>query len=267
MLALAAAATNALILPASPAQRLLLTPRAGAVVMANQDDTRDSAPAYNTAQKQSFDNDMSGWKAPGGGGDAHGGAGFESTDVPDFLPEEGSELAALASGVSFTDGLKGSQSQNDPTRRQNSGPELAGALDSNPDIYTPEKLAVKVDASDYVLPEPEFRLTKMAVSATHEDFEITCASTGDTELTIEVSPVCMTFEDFHCGFTADSHPAFKVKSGMEKGTMERRNGPATPVTIQVDPRGASGELVGHLCFILPEEKDFSTFYTITCKSM
>ena len=46
MLALAAAATNALILPTSPAQRLVLAPRAGALIMADQDKTRDSAPAY-----------------------------------------------------------------------------------------------------------------------------------------------------------------------------------------------------------------------------
>jgi hypothetical protein len=74
--------------------------------------------------KQSFDNDMSGWKPPGGGsgGDAHGGSSFSSTDTPDFLPEEGSKQAALASGISFTDGMSGSQV--DPNRKKSSGPEV-----------------------------------------------------------------------------------------------------------------------------------------------
>ena len=43
-----------------------------------------------------------------------------------------------------------------------------------------------------------------------------------------------------------------------------RNGAPTSVEVTVDPAGAKGQLVGHLCFILPEEKDFSTFYKITC---
>ena len=153
----------------------------------------------------------------------------------------------------------------DPNRPKSSGPELAGALDSDPDIYVPEALDVAVDTSDYVLPEPEFRIDKMEVSSTHEDFEMSCSSTEGGELKIEVKPVCMTFEDFHCGFTADSHPAFRV-TGNAKGAMERRNGPPTPVTISVNPQGKTGELVGYLCFILPEEKDFSTYYKITCQS-
>ena len=38
----------------------------------------------------------------------------------------------------------------------------------------------------------------------------TFACTDDKDLVIDVKPVCMTFEDFYCGFTADSHPAFSV---------------------------------------------------------
>ena len=118
----------------------------------------------------------------------------------------------------------------DPNRKKSTGPELAGALDSDPDIYVPEIAEVVANAGDFVLPEPEFRITKMEVSATHEDFEMTCASTDDAELIIEVKPVCMTFEDYYCGFTADSHQAFSIV-GPSKGTMERRNGPHTPVKI------------------------------------
>ena len=98
----------------------------------------------------------------------------------------------------------------DPNRKKSSGPELAGALESNPDIYVPDIAEVQVDTSDFVLPEPEFRLTKMEVSSTHEDFEMFCGATDGKDLVIDVKPVCMTFEDFYCGFTADSHPAFSV---------------------------------------------------------
>ena len=74
----------------------------------------------------------------------------------------------------------------------------------------------------------------------------------------------MTFEDFYCGFTPDSHPAFSCNP--TSGKTERRNGPPTSITVTVDPKGASGELIGYLCFILPEEKDFSTYFKITCAS-
>ena len=70
--------------------------------------TRDPEPG-----KQSFDNDMSGWKPPGGGGGGHAMGGdaskFEGTDTPDFMPDEGSELAGLAAGISYTDGMQGSR--------------------------------------------------------------------------------------------------------------------------------------------------------------
>jgi len=214
-------------------------------------------------QKQNFDNDMSGWKPQGGGGgDAHGGSGFSSTDTPDFLPEEGSKQAALASGVSFTDGMSGSQA--DPNRKKSSGPELEGALDSDPDIYVPEVEEIVADESQFVLPEPSFKVSKMEVSATDEDLEMFTDSTTPKDLKVSVKPVCMTFEEFYCGFTKDSHKAFRCTPSA--GKTERRNGPPTEITVTCDPKGASGELVGYLCFILPEEKDFSTYFKITCTS-
>ena len=75
----------------------------------------------------------------------------------------------------------------------------------------------------------------------------------------------MTFEDYYCGLTADSHPSFSIV-GPSAGKMERRNGDPTDVTIRCEPHGASGELVAYLCFILPEERDFSSYYKITCTS-
>ena len=58
-----------------------------------------------------------------------------------------------------------------------------------------------------VLKAPEWNVAKMAVSATDEDFEISCSSMDDAELTIDVDPMMNTFEDYFFGLTADSHPA------------------------------------------------------------
>lgn len=156
-------------------------------------------------------------------------------------------------GVGFTDGMMGSQ--NDGSKQNRAGPELQGALDSNPDIYVPEVEEIAVNRDDFVLPSS---------GMTDLDFEMFVSSTETKDLTIDVRPVAMTFEDYYCGFTADSHPAFSVSPSS--GTMERRNGPPTQVTVTVNPQGKSGDLVGYLCFILPEERAFSTFYKITCAS-
>ena len=59
-----------------------------------------------------------------------------------------------------------------------------------------------------------------------------------------------------------AHPAFSVSPAS--GKMERRNGDPTTVIVTCDPRGAKGELKATLCFILPEEKMFSSYYGITC---
>jgi len=240
----------------------LAPPRTGAALSMRDDQaTRDDAPG------QSFDNDMSGWKPPGGGGGGGHGLGgdaskFTTTDSPDFLPEEGSEEAKLASGISYTDGMMGSQA--DPNRKKSTGPELAGALDSDPDIYVPEVEEVVADSSLFVLPDASWKLSKMEVSQTDEDLEFSCSATEGGAMKVDVKPVCMTFEDYYCGFTSDSHPAFSVSP--DAGKMERRNGPPTTVTVTCNPKGASGALVGYLCFILPEERDFSTFYKVTCNS-
>ena len=66
--------------------------------------------------------------------------------------------------MSFSDGMYGSQAQNDPGRAKSSGPELAGALDSDPDIYVYEEEGINIDTSDFVLPPESWKLSKMAVS-------------------------------------------------------------------------------------------------------
>ena len=244
------------VLPMAP---MRTTSRNGGLCMGSNEPTRDSAPG-----KAQFDNGMSGWKPPGGGGGgAHTlGGQYSATDTPDFLPEEGSEAAKKAAGIGYMDGIKGSQ--HDPNRKKSTGPELANALESNPDIYVPEVLEVHADASLLTLPPAKFNINKLDFSQTDFDLEMFCGSTEEKQLAVDVAPVCMTFEDFFCGFTKDSHPSFSVTPTT--GTLERRGGPTTRLTVTCKPKGASGELVGYLCVIMPDEKDFSTFYKITCMS-
>jgi hypothetical protein len=118
--------------------------------------------------------------------------------------------------------------------------QLDGALDSNPDIYVPEIEEIVADASQFVLPEPSFKVSKMDVSDTDEDFEMFTDSLTPKELKVSVKPVTMTFEEFYCGFTKDSHPAFSCKP--DAGRTERRNGPPTEITVTCNPKGASGEV-------------------------
>lgn len=120
-----------------------------------------------------------------------------------------------------------------------------------------------------VLPEAEWNVAKMAVSATDEDFELTCSAMGDTELTINVEPMMNTYEEYFYGFTADSDPMFRLsadESDPIEGKMQRRGGEATKIKVKCDPNGAAGEFVAHLGFILPEEKTFSKWYKLTLKT-
>uniref|UniRef100_A0A7S0Q028 Uncharacterized protein n=1 Tax=Coccolithus braarudii TaxID=221442 RepID=A0A7S0Q028_9EUKA len=120
-----------------------------------------------------------------------------------------------------------------------------------------------------VLKEPEWNLAKMAVSATDEDFEISCSSMDYAEITIEVPPMMNTYEDYFYGLTADSHTSFKIeqdRSDPIEGRMQRRGGDPTAILLKCDPNGQSGEFVANLCFILPEEKGFSKYFQITCKA-
>ena len=77
------------------------------------------------------------------------------------------------------------------------------------------------------------------------------------------------YEDYFFGLTADSDAKFKIVQGASsplEGTMDRRGGEPTTITIKCDPNGSSGEFIANLAFILPEEKDFSKFYQIKCTS-
>ena len=118
---------------------------------------------------------------------------------------------------------------------------------------SPGRAATQADGVVFELPSS---------GMTDLDFEMFTIGGEAKSMTIDVRPVAMTFEPFYAGFTKDSHPGFSVYPAS--GKMERRNGEPTTLTVTVDPGNAKGELVGHLCFILPEEKAFSTYYEIKC---
>jgi len=201
-------------------------------------------------------------------------ASWESSDVPDFVAEEGTaeydKLHDLME-IQFTEGLRGSQHDGEDIADLNhmSNPEMDIYADPTL-VYIPEldehdaQWQLQMNAEkDFVLPEPRFNPNTMTETQFDEELEVFANPGDQAKLVIEVKPVAMAFEDFYCGFTADSHPAFEVTQNA-CGKMERRNGPPTPVEVTVDPKGAKGTLVGYLCFIQPEERDFNTFYKITC---
>lgn len=213
-----------------------------------QERTRDSG----TEGGVSFDNDMSGWKPSDQPGSKHTmSGGFESTDTPDFFDENDPR-----NDIEFTEGMFGSQVQN-ANKDRNTDPGVAGALDVNPDVYVYAEQLTDVDTIDFGL-STDIKMTDL-------DFDMVVQSTMAKDLVVSVRPVMMTYEEFYCGFTSDSHQAFTVSPNS--GKMEKRGGANTDVTVTVTPNGRAGELVGYLCFILPDEKAFSTYYKITAKSI
>ena len=94
-------------------------------------------------------------------------------------------------------------------------------------------------------------------------FNIPSTSAGES-FTIEVPPVCMTFEDYFAGFSADSFHGFSVSPAT--GRMDRRGGEPTVLNVKVEPQGASGDLVGNLVVNLPEDNS-KICYKINVKSL
>ena len=66
------------------------------------------------------------------------------------------------------------------------------------------------------------------------------------ELNIDVRPVAMTFEEFYCGFTEDSHPSFTVTP--TEGKMVR-----TTPTAHAFARALSSRTARRLCVLRSDE--------------
>jgi len=199
---------------------------------------------------------------------------WESSDVPDFLPVHGSSEAekfADLMAIQFSEGIRGSQHDGDDiaSREAARSPEMQ--INADPTlVFMPADEDCDAECQletfgprDFVLPAPKFNPKTMTETSIDDEYDMFIIGSETKKLTIDVSPVAMGFEDFYCGFTSDSHSAFHVTDNAF-GKMERRHGTPTTVEVTVDPKGVKGQLVGHLCFIQPEEKDFSTFYEIRC---
>jgi hypothetical protein len=199
---------------------------------------------------------------------------WQSSDQPDFLPQEGTpeyDKQLELMGIGFDEGIRGSQHDGEDisAKEMQRNPEFL--IEADPTlVFMPDSEDCDAECQlelygqrDFVLPEPRFNPKTMTETNIDEEFEMFTTGGEPKTIVINVDPVAMAFEDYYCGFTADSHPAFFV-SNNGFGKMERRNGAPTAVEVTADPQGAQGELVGYLCFIQPEEKDFSTYYKITC---
>ena len=142
---------------------------------------------------------------------------------------------------------------------------------SRADLTLPQE---KVDK--LVLPEESFKVEKMAMSQTDEDFVMECAVGEEAELTVEIEPMFLMATEYFYGFTTDSDPKISMDRDASadiegemaakghKGNVddEERN---IKIVLKFRPDSA-GEFVAHLCFMFPTEKAFSKFYKITAKA-
>lgn len=95
------------------------------------------------------------------------------------------------------------------------------------------------------------------------EIQMSASSSGSSEVTIDVNPVCMTYEDYFAGFSADSSPVFSVSPAL--GRMDRRGGEVTQLVVTCTPLGQGGTLTGNLVINLPEDNS-KICYKITAQS-
>ena len=129
--------------------------------------------------------------------------------------------------------------------------------------------------SQLVLPEESFKVTKMEMSRTDEDFVLECGTGEEVEKVIDIKPMFLTKTEYFYGFTADSNPKIsinrEVSSHIEgdmptKGHKGNDEDEDIKIKVKFTPDSAVGEFDAYLCFIFPTEKAFSKFYKITGKS-
>jgi len=158
------------------------------------------------------------------------------------------------------------------------------SADAGSTALPPEKQAL------LVLPEESFKISKMEMSQTDEDFVLECAldeNQMEAEMFIDIEPMFLTKEEYFFGFTADSDPKISIEHGMSSEIQGELNakehasdrGSATMgsldggeskrgvmIKLKFKPEFAVGEFDAYLCFIFPNEPAFSKFYKITGKS-
>lgn len=195
------------------------------------------------------------WKSDSQGGNTpfqSGAADWGATDTPDFFEEDYDP----DKGPQFSDGVMGSTGLDKmkADKQGNAGPgiDIIGAVD--PSIIG--GIQQNTDVPDGVVFE----------APAHGRFEgeisMSCAAASSVgaEHVFDVKPVCMTFEDYYCGWTADTHPSFSV--APMTGRMDRRGG--EPTTLKVTcATSQPGVFVGTLCMVLPDDDEQFT-YKVTC---
>ena len=73
----------------------------------------------------------------------------------------------------------------------------------------------------------------------------------------------MGFEDFYAGWSPETPPGFSVSP--IRGRMERRGGEPSLFDIEVKADGQTGEKVGYLCIVLPDDDEqFTIKVTVNC---
>ena len=125
-----------------------------------------------------------------------------------------------------------------------------------------------------VLPEESFKVAKLAMSQTDEDFVMECAAGEQVEMTISVEPMFLTTTEYFYGFTDGSDAKISIdrelSSDLEgemaaKGHQEKDEEANVQITLKFTP-DAVGEFDAYLGLVFPTEKVFSKFYKITGKS-
>lgn len=157
-----------------------------------------------------------------------------STDVGDYFPDD------YDPEIGFADGMMGSQKGGG----NRDGPELPGLKNLGIDAV----VRGGIETASAIPAGMEFIPSSVPDGA----FTMNVASSGSgASLTIQVKPVCMTFEDYFAAFTKDSHPTLAVTPVT--GRMDRRGGETTELIITCQPNGQAGEFKGDLVINLPED--------------
>ncbi|KAL7581196.1 hypothetical protein ACA910_005982 [Epithemia clementina (nom. ined.)] len=160
-----------------------------------------------------------------------------STDTGDYFPEGYDPNA-----IGFTEGMMGSQEL--LTNRDRGGPQLPGLENLGADAI----VAGGINMNPDMPPGMEF----VPSSVPDGEYRMTVAASGSGEtLTIEVPPICMTFEDYYAGFSATSDPFFTVSPPT--GRMDRRGGKPTVLQVRCEPNGRAGQLKADLVINLPDD--------------
>lgn len=144
--------------------------------------------------------------------------------------------------VAYTEGMMGSQEL--LTDKDRGSPQLPGLENLGADAV----IAGGINLNPDMPADMEFVMS----SVPDGEFAMNIASNGSGEtMTIQVAPVCMTFEDYYAGFAEGSDPCFSVSPAT--GRMDRRGGEPTELNIRCEPNGKSGELTANLVINLPED--------------